>query len=293
MLATFELSYSQLKDEEKRNWRALGVFPASFFGNAAAAVWGMGEGDADSLIGLLLRYSLIDFNETLSRYEMHDLLAEYARSQMDGGEEDAVRLKHASHYKDILSAADDLYLEGKEKILVGLRLFDLEWENIRAGQIWVAQNITTSKEIAKICSEYTNQTYCINLRLHPRMLISWHESSLSADRFLEDRSAEGVDLGNLGNAYADLGDAKKAIEFYEQQLVIVREIGDRRGEAFGSWNLGLQYESAGEFQKAIEVLQICVDYERAIGHPDAEKDAAKIEEIRSKLDGEGERNSEG
>jgi len=37
-------------------------------------------------------------------------------------------------------------------------------------------------------------------------------------------------LGNLGNAHADLGDSRKAIEYHEQYLIIAREIGDRRGE---------------------------------------------------------------
>ena len=40
---------------------------------------------------------------------------------------------------------------------------------------------------------------------------------------------EGVHLGNLGNAYADLGEPRKAIEYYEQALKIAREIGDRQG----------------------------------------------------------------
>jgi len=101
--------------------------------------------------------------------------------------------------------------------------------------------------------------------------------------FCFSNGGEGAALGNLGSAYYDLGEARKAIEFYEQALVIYREIGDRRGEALGSWNLGLAYEEAEELDKAIEAMQICVDFEREIRHPDAEKHAAKLEEIRKKL----------
>ena len=43
-------------------------------------------------------------------------------------------------------------------------------------------------------------------------------------------AARGTDLGNLGNAYAALGQAEQAIEYYGQALAISREIGDRRGE---------------------------------------------------------------
>jgi len=43
----------------------------------------------------------------------------------------------------------------------------------------------------------------------------------------------------FGNAYADLGDVRKAIEFHEQYLSIAREIGDRLGEGNALGNLGL------------------------------------------------------
>ncbi|MCL4268560.1 MAG: tetratricopeptide repeat protein, partial [Anaerolineales bacterium] len=106
---------------------------------------------------------------------------------------------------------------------------------------------------------------------------------LEIAREIGDRRGEGNALGNLGNAYYALGDAKKAIEFYEQALVIDREIGDRRGEALGSWNLGLAYEKEGDLTKAINAMQICVDFEREIGHPDAEQDAQRVEEIKKKI----------
>ena len=36
-------------------------------------------------------------------------------------------------------------------------------------------------------------------------------------------------MGNLGNAYAALGDPRKAIGYYDPALKIARKIGDRRG----------------------------------------------------------------
>ena len=36
--------------------------------------------------------------------------------------------------------------------------------------------------------------------------------------------------------------------------------------------------------RAVELMQVCVDYEREIGHPDAEKDAARVAELRRQLD---------
>ncbi|HXU31131.1 MAG TPA: tetratricopeptide repeat protein [Thermoanaerobaculia bacterium] len=104
---------------------------------------------------------------------------------------------------------------------------------------------------------------------------------LAIRRELSDRRGEGNALGNLGTAYADLGETRQAIELYEQRLEVAREIGDRRGEANTSWNLGAAYEKLGEIARAVDCMQACVDFEREVGHPDAEKDAAHVEELRA------------
>jgi tetratricopeptide (TPR) repeat protein len=86
-------------------------------------------------------------------------------------------------------------------------------------------------------------------------------------REIGDRRGEGAALGNLGNAYAALGDARKAIEFYEQQLVIVREIGDRRGEGNALGNLGMTYKNLGAADKARGLWQEALAIFRAIESP--------------------------
>ena len=70
--------------------------------------------------------------------------------------------------------------------------------------------------------------------------------------------------------------------------MIAREIGDRRGEALASWNLGLRLEAAGDLSRAVALMQFCVDYERDIGHPDAEADAARLARVQQQLESGGE-----
>ena len=122
LLAIFELSYNQLKDEDKTRWRTLGVFTASFMEVSAAALWDMNETAAAQSLGLFMRYSLLDYNETTARYELHDLLAEYARKRMEAGEERTAHIRHARHFMDVMTAADELYLAGNDKILQGLEI---------------------------------------------------------------------------------------------------------------------------------------------------------------------------
>ena len=60
-------------------------------------------------------------------------------------------------------------------------------------------------------------------------------------REINDRRGEGAHLGNLGLAYSNLGEVRRAIEYYEQALTIAREINDRRGEGNRLGNLGSAY----------------------------------------------------
>jgi tetratricopeptide (TPR) repeat protein len=112
--------------------------------------------------------------------------------------------------------------------------------------------------------------------------IEYYQQALEIAREIGDRRGEGNHLGNLGLAYRDLGEVQRAIEYYQQALEIAREIGDRRNEGIWSWNLGFLYEDSDP-ARAVELMQVCVDYEREIGHPDAEADAARVEEIRARL----------
>ena len=88
-------------------------------------------------------------------------------------------------------------------------------------------------------------------------------------REIGDRRNEGAWLGNLGLAYFDLGDARRAIQFYEQQLVIVREIGDRRGEGDALGNMGSAYEKLGDKPRARKLWQQALAIYEAIEDPHA------------------------
>jgi len=76
---------------------------------------------------------------------------------------------------------------------------------------------------------------------------------------------EGAALGNLGLAYATLGDARRAIGYYEQCLTIHREIGDRRGEGNALGNLGIAYKNLGDARRAIQYHEQALEIDREIG----------------------------
>ncbi|MBF2090290.1 MAG: tetratricopeptide repeat protein [Synechococcales cyanobacterium K44_A2020_017] len=81
----------------------------------------------------------------------------------------------------------------------------------------------------------------------------------------EGRQGEGNTLGNLGNAYNDLGQYREAIAHYEQSLVIFREIGSQWSEGNALSSLGTAYANLGQYREAIAHYEQSLVIFREIG----------------------------
>jgi len=265
--ASLSLSYELLSEELRERWRWLAVFPDSFADDAAAAVWEVGVDQAQHTLGELIAASMVEWNETTDRYRLHDLVRLFADTNLSAEERAAGQKSHATHYKDVLSTADDLYMDGGKAQVRGLALFDVEWNNIRVGHGWVEMNRNEADEdVARLGIAYTYEgTYILYLRQHPRERIRWLEITLAAAKRLKHRADEGNALGNLGNAYKDVGDTQRAIQFYEQTLLILRELGDRRREGSVLNNLGNVFRELGETQHAMQFYEQALLIVRELG----------------------------
>jgi tetratricopeptide (TPR) repeat protein len=265
--ASISLSYGLLDAETQKRWRMLGVFPETFDGAAAAAVWSAEKSSAEDTLGLLTQYSMLEWNEKTRRYRLHDLMRDFARQKLVAEERHEASLRHAQHYVEVLRNAKDLYKQGGDSLMSGLALFDLERGNIEAGQAWATENAADDNTAARICSDYPDAgAHCLDLRHHPRERIRWLEAGLAAARRSKNRSVEGAHLGNLANAHKNLGEYRRAIEYHEQHLQIARETSDRQGEGSGLGNLGVVYGKLGEYRRAIECHEQRLQIAREIGH---------------------------
>ncbi len=268
--ASLNLSYARLSANTQRTLQRLSVFPDDFDSHAAEIIC---DDEGQKSLSELVKRSLADYSDKTTRYKLHYLTRLFASHRLPDDERYAVQLHHAQHYLETLKTAQQLYFKGGDSITNGLALFDLERLNIERGQAWASAN-AKNDTVAQVCNDYPNAgAYVIQLRLHPRQQIRWIEDALNAARQLKDRYGEGIHLGNLGLAYADLGETHKAIKFYEQQLNIVHEIGDRRGEGNALGNLGLAYTALGETRKAIEFHEQQLKIVREIGDRRGEANA--------------------
>jgi len=82
--ASISLSYGLLDAETRKRWRMLGVFPETFDGPAAAAVWSAEKNSAEDTLGLLTQYSMLEWNEKTRRYRLHDLMRDFAPAEARG-----------------------------------------------------------------------------------------------------------------------------------------------------------------------------------------------------------------
>ena len=135
--ASLSLSYELLSEELREWWRWLAVFPETF-GECGSRGWEVEPDQAKYMLGELMAASLVEWNETSDRYRLHDLARLFADAKLSSEERAVSQMRFAMHYRNMLAAARDRYMEGGASLLRGLALFDLEWGNIQAGHAWVA-----------------------------------------------------------------------------------------------------------------------------------------------------------
>jgi tetratricopeptide (TPR) repeat protein len=249
--ASFTLSFQQLPPEQQQRFTQLAVFTASFDRAAVTAVWAVEESAASDALGQLLRLSLLEWNEDTQRFELHDLLGDFARNRTKAEELDATKRRHAEHFIRVADGAKRLYKQGGEHLVAGLALFDRERGHLQAAFDWLESR--GDRESASLLNALVNAVaYTSNLRFHPRQLLHWLGAQAKSTRVAGHRQGEGLALNNLGLACAALGDVRKAIECYKQALAIAREIRDLSGEGSALGNLGSAYLDLGETRKAVE-----------------------------------------
>jgi tetratricopeptide (TPR) repeat protein len=283
--ASLKLSYDQLDEALQLRFSQLGVFPSPFEREAAAAVWELDLKAARESLRELLNRSLLEYDEHRDRYDLHDLVRLFAvdrlaplrlrpNAQHLGGVRGPLS-RHADYYLAVASACDDEYKEGGEYILPALARFREIWPHLAAA--W--ERMATGWGKAAVRPEGAQRWLaafpdsCIHVLdsfVPARERIVFLERAARAAREIGDRRRESAALGNLGNAYAALGEMRKATEIYKQDLKIAGKLGDRRAEGNALGSLGIAYAALGETRKAIGFHDQALVILREIGDRRAE-----------------------
>ena len=252
----FALSYEALKEDQQRLFRTLGVMAEGGFApSTVAGVLGEERAKVERGLEDLEALSLVRPGAVRGRYDLHPLLADHSRMlAREAGEWEGLRNGHLAYYVGYAERYRDDY-----------GALEAELGNLMAAGEWSRESGENHGVLALTHWLYAGGGEFLDLRGHLReavRLLSW---AAEVARAVGDRRGEGNALGNLGLAYADLGEVRRAIEYYEQALVIAREIGDRRGEGNRLGSLGLAYAALGEVRRAIECYDQALVIFREIG----------------------------
>jgi tetratricopeptide (TPR) repeat protein len=109
-----------------------------------------------------------------------------------------------------------------------------------------------------------------------------YQQARAALERLGDTAGVATTLNNIGNIFNKKGEWDAALQHYQQAREIRERLGDTAGVATTLWNIGRVYEKQGRLPDAISLMEQCIELERRLGHPDAEKDAAYLEQLRAK-----------
>ncbi|MZH02783.1 MAG: hypothetical protein F3745_05135, partial [Nitrospinae bacterium] len=169
--ASISLSYKMLPDNTAAVLRKLIVFPGSFTANAVSFIC---EDPKNLSLTGLEKFGLVQYNLNNNRYYLHSQLKSFLKPLLTPGDRGIAERRLATEFMNVLESAHyHVDKEGKEA-LKGLRLFDMELENIKAGMEWSRKFCTQDKEAAQMCSAYTEHAATlISKRLSPTECITW------------------------------------------------------------------------------------------------------------------------
>lgn len=271
VLAVLGLSASQLEKDDPvlaQRWRQLQVFPADFDRAAAAAVWEHTEAEARARLDTLIARSMLLLDEATRRQRLHDLMRRVAACATQTEDDLAsAYARHATHYCKILRHAGDLYASGKQGIIQGLKLYDVEQSNILAGQSWASTNANRSSDIDNLTARWAltiGEQAILKIRLPLDIKIPLFEAQVAASRRIGNRKFEGYSLAKLGDAYATQGEIDRSIQCLEERLKIAIELKDQRGAAKAVLNLGGLHYRMGNVTKSMQMMQMALKMSLAI-----------------------------
>ncbi|HHS96320.1 MAG TPA: tetratricopeptide repeat protein [Chloroflexi bacterium] len=257
--AVFDSSWLLLSEEEQRVFRALSVFRGGFSSEAGAFV----ARSFPTLLVALEEKSLLHRTGP-NRYEVHELLRQYAEEKLreHPEEEVEVRDRHCAYYALFLHDQEARLRQGERR---GLEQIAREIDNVRAGWEW-----------AIIRGRVDDLGKAVGMLARFYEVRGWFQDGAlllgkAVDRLRGLERTEAVEraLGRLlsrqGFFVRYLGDQNKAYALLKEGLAIALRVGDRWEVGFALNNLGILAAMRGDFEEQRRLFLESLAHYRAAG----------------------------
>ncbi|MFJ2899432.1 ATP-binding protein [Streptomyces sp. NPDC087218] len=280
--ATFDQSFESLPLQQAELFRLLSLNPGPDISTAAAALLTeQSEVVTEKLLGHLAAAHLVERGPVRGRWQLHDLLREYAHEQATAQCErsrpsrrryDQARTRLTGYYVRTVKAADT-HLEtgraavaplftGREQALAWL---DTERENLIA----IAHSEGTTE--TAISLGFSLGRYLKSCR-RLQDLITIRSLALDACIAQGDALNEGGAWNNLGTALCEVRRFDEAIEAHRKALTSHQQHTDTHGEASAWNNLGTVLCEVRRFDEAIEAHRKAITFYQQ--HTDTHREAS-------------------
>jgi predicted ATPase len=245
MRAVFDSSWRLLSTAERNVLCRISVFRGGLLEEAAAQV----ASATPAVLAALIDKSLLRRNSA-GRYDLHELVRQYAHEQLQaGGEIDVSRRQHASYYLT-LAAIIEPELHGAAQ-LMWLHRLEVEHDNFRAALEWA---IAYREAAVALGLVGTLQRFWW-VRGHLSEGRRWLGAALA---FVEGAGLTSVHtkaLNGAGILATFQEDFAAARGFYEQALRVGRTIEDSASIASALLGLGIVAQYQREYERAAALLE--------------------------------------
>ncbi len=258
MRATFEHCWSLLDAPQQRAFAGLSVFRGGFGARAAEQV----VGALPAELAALQHKSLLA-RDAAGRYQVHELLRQYAAEQLAAsGEEGATQERHGAYYARFLGDQGGR-LQGREQ-KEALAEVAAEIENVRAAWQWAVgarQERVLGAALGGLDLFYELQSW----------YQEGHAAFSQAAAALQARGPAGLVLHQVLARQARfaqrLGQNEPARELLTRSLEFFRGAGERREEALALNLLAEVYMESGDYAQALALSSQALALGEELGDP--------------------------
>jgi tetratricopeptide (TPR) repeat protein len=266
--------YRRLGEDERRIMEALAVFDRPLDETAIAYLlhpWFPGL-DVCVCLRRLIRGYFVSANRITGECSLHPLDRDYAYRQIPDEIETEIERGEGREERGEEYTQRNLELRAAD-FYASIRKHEGEWKTIDdlAPQLAEFEHRVRAGDHDGACRVLEPIDYdCLIMWGHYARLVKMRKKLLGR---LTDPDLQMTNLGNLGRAYRNLGQAEEAIKLYEKALTTALKMGNRLNESIWLGNLGNAYRDLGKVEQAVKFHEQALVIAREI------KDARRWEAI--------------
>ncbi|MBF6174979.1 ATP-binding protein [Nocardia blacklockiae] len=275
----FTMSYRDLPSERQRVFWSLGLHPGpDTDAYATAALADITTGMAQTELEQLYTDHLIEEIQP-GRFQLHDLLREYARTlaHSHGGDTVDERTDKLLDYYQAAAAAADQRLARRTRPTTALRadttrrefgseIAALTWLRAERANLLACLDHCATGEPARAVDLIDTLAGLLEHDGPWTFAIRLHQRGLAIARTLSDELGQANILKHLGTLHRLVGDHTDAADLYQQALTCYRRLDNRLGQAGALTNLGLVQARIGNHATAIELHEQALTLYRELGN---------------------------